>query len=156
MDFARSASLESAGTFIGEAPPLVPPGCYRLRFMSWATVNYFDRQPKVVCHFRICTEGPHFGTPVDRWYNVKALLGKPRLKGRFKVAWGQDLAREYLSVVPTLNRKDRMALSALGSVLLEGEVVTVTKDRRQRDLHPAIHYSVVRRIWASRDVFNGS
>lgn len=137
----------AAGAFVGEAPALVPAGIYRLRFKSWATVNYFDRQPKVVCHFVICTEGAHFGTKVDRWYNVASLIGKPREKGRFKIKWGQDLAREYLSVVPIVRRKDGVALSRLAGFLLEGEIATVTKDRWQRDLHPAIHYSVLKRFW---------
>ncbi len=35
----------------------MPPGTYRVRFDDWDTVNYFNRQPKVVCRFTVCTEG---------------------------------------------------------------------------------------------------
>ena len=87
-----------------------------------------------------------------RWYNVKALTGKPRSRGRFKVAWGQDLAREYLPLVSGSPRKDGIALSKLKPLLLDAEIETVTCDRRQRALDPVLHYSVIRSIRLSRDV----
>ena len=142
----------SDGTLVGDAPLLLPPGVYRLRFDDWETVNYFNRQPKVVCRFTVCSEGNSFGTKLTRWYNVKALVGKPRRCGRFKVAWGQDLAREYMALVSTIRRKDGIAMSKLKPLLLEGMVETVTADRRQRALHPALQYSVIRQLRLSRDV----
>lgn len=150
--FEREGESAAAGAFVGEAPALVPPGIYRLHFRSWATVNYLDRQPKVVCHFVICTEGPHFGVKIDRWYNVASLIGKPRKRGRFRIKWGQDLAREYLCVVPKITRKDGVALSHLANFLLEGEISTVTRDRRQRVLPPVLHYSVLKQFWLSGEV----
>ena len=140
------------GTLVGDAPILLPPGVYRLRFDDWETVNYFNRQPKVACRFTVCTEGEWFGTSLPRWYNVKALVGRPRARGRFKVAWGQDLAREYLSLVGTASRKDGIALSKLKPLLLEGVVETVTTDRKQRALHHVLHYSVIRQIRLCGDV----
>ena len=100
----------------------------------------------------VCTEGEWFGTKLARWYNVKALVGKPRQRGRFKVSWGQDLAREYLPLVSTTLRKDGIALSKLRPLLLEGVIETVTSDRKQRALHPLLHYSVIRQLRLSRDV----
>ena len=140
------------GTLVGDEPVCLPPGIYRLRFADWETVNYFYRQPKVVCRFTVCTEGEWFGTKLARWYNVKALVGKPRQRGRFKVSWGQDLAREYLPLVSTTLRKDGIALSKLRPLLLEGVIETVTLDRKQRALHPLLRYSVIRQLRLSRDV----
>ncbi len=150
-----SAVVDGAGadgTLVGDEPVCIPPGIYRLRFDDWETVNYFNRQPKVVCRFTVCSEGNSFGTKLTRWYNVKALVGKPRRGGRFKVAWGQDLAREYMALVSTIRRKDGIAMSKLKPLLLEGMVETVTADRRQRALHPALQYSVIRQLRLSRDV----
>lgn len=149
---ANSDTTDSDGLLIGDKPVCLPPGNYRLRFEDWETVNYFNRQPKVVCRFTVCTEGEWFGAKLDRWYNVKALVGRARVRGRFKVAWGQDLAREYLPLVGTVPRKDGIALSRLKPLLLEGVIETVTFDRRQRALHPLLHYSVIRQIRLSRDV----
>lgn len=143
---------QADGDFVGAQPILIPPGIYRLRFDDWETVNYFNRQPKVVCRFMVCSEGAWFGTTLARWYNVKALTGKPRPRGRFKVAWGQDLAREYLAMVPTLTRKDGIALSKLKPLLLEGVIETVTSDRKQRALPPVLHYSVIRYLRLSPEV----
>lgn len=152
MDFA--ASHESAeGALVGDPPVCMPPGRYRVRFDDWETVNYFNRQPKVVCRFTVCAEGLWFGTRLCRWYNVRALVGKPRRRGRFKVAWGQDLAREYLSLVSMRRpRKDGIALSYLKCLLLEAEVETVTSDRAQRALHPMVQYSIIRAIRLSDEV----
>ncbi|MBK9669402.1 MAG: hypothetical protein IPO74_05460 [Thermomonas sp.] len=140
------------GALVGDRPVLMPPGTYRVRFDDWDTVNYFNRQPKVVCRFTVCTEGKWFGAKLVRWYNVKALTGKPRSRGRFKVAWGQDLAREYLPLVSGSPRKDGIALSKLKPLLLDAEIETVTCDRRQRALDPVLHYSVIRSIRLSPDV----
>lgn len=149
MDAVNEAAC---GTLVGIPPALVKPGIYRLRFRDWATVNYFQRQPKVVCHFEICSEGTYFGTRIDRWYNVQALVGGPRRRGRFKVSWHQDLAREYLSMDQSVRRKDGIALSKLLPLLLEGEVATVTTCRRQRPLHAGLHYSVLRHVRLCSDV----
>lgn len=140
------------GTLVGDAPILLPPGVYRLRFDDWETVNYFNRQPKVVCRFTVCTEGDWFGTKLTRWYNVKSLVGRPRSRGRFKVAWGQDLAREFVTLVGTMPRKDGIALSRLKPLLLEGLIETVTTDRKQRPLHPLLRYSVIRHVRLCSDV----
>jgi len=140
------------GALVGDEPVCIPPGIYLLRFHDWETVNYFNRQPKVVCRFTVCSEGAWFGAKLTRWYNVKALVGKPRRHGRFKVAWGQDLAREYLPLVSVVRRKDGIALSKLKPLLLEGTIETVIADRRQRALHPLLQYSVIRQIRLSREV----
>ena len=145
-------TVDCEGALIGEEPVCIPPGIYRLRFDDWETVNYFNRQPKVVCRFTVCSEGEWFGAKLARWYNVKALVGKPRRRGRFKVSWGQDLAREYLPLVSTAPRKDGIALSRLTPLLLEGTIETVRSDRRQRALHPLVQYSVIRQIRLCRDV----
>ena len=68
------------------------------------------------------------------------------------MAWGQNLAREYLSMVGTATRKDGIALSRLKHLLLEGVVETVTTDCKQRALHHVLHYSVIRQIRLCGDV----
>lgn len=146
-------NADGFGDFVGAPPPLVPEGRYLLRMIGWHTVMYRSRVPKVCVHFKICTPGAHFGTPLDRWYNVKELKGPPRTNGRFKVTWGQDLARDYLATTTSAGiRPDRLALSDWKTLLFEGVVETVSHDANQQPLHSNVRYSILRRISLSNDV----
>lgn len=128
------------------APPLIPSGLYTLRMLEWRTVKYLGRVPKLVLRLSICDPGPHFEEILERWYNVKSLLGPPRQSGLFVPGWSSDLYRDYLLIAGRPPRRDRLSLSKLKTVLLLGEVQTVTTDRIQRQLHPVQQYSVVRRL----------
>lgn len=127
---------------------LVVPGWYELRFDTWHTVNYLARQPKVVLRFRICSQGPFFGVPLSRWYNVKSLKGGPRKRGGFRVGRSCDLLRDFASLFVDQERFDRVALSKLKPLLVRGEAVTVVQDRRQQVLSPGVRYSTLRTLKA--------
>jgi hypothetical protein len=141
-----SAVGSGGGEFFGERPPLLEPGRYNLKFEYWETARLFARQPKVTFWFSIADFGPSFGIKVARYYNVKDLKDKPGKFGRFVLTWGCDLVREYAALVPLPVRIDRMNPDCLAALLITAEIETVTKDRRQRDLPPSLHYSVVRRL----------
>jgi hypothetical protein len=131
------------GVIDGGTPPLIVPGKYQMRFKDWETRILFGRQAKVGVLLEVCEYGPHFGMRFVRWYNARELKGRPGRNGRFVAGWSSDLVREYTSIVDLPTRSDRVALSRLRNFLLLGQVVTVTKDRRQRALPLALHYSTV-------------
>ncbi|UHQ19516.1 hypothetical protein LVB87_15215 [Lysobacter sp. KIS68-7] len=128
---------------VDDMPPLIPPGKYQMRCTGWETRLMFGKQAKVGVHLEVCAYGPFFGTKFTRWYNARELKGRPGRNGKFKAGWSGDLVREYAAIVDMPERSDRIALTRLREVLLIGHVATVTHDRRQRALPPALHYSSV-------------
>lgn len=131
---------------IDGAPPLLPPGEYRLKFEGWSTVMLFGRSPKLVMHFTVCDFGEHFKAGLSRWYNLRRIKGKAGKNGQFIVGWSSDLVRDYARLVGMPHRADRIALSKLKDLLVIGRVETVTKDRSQRPLPDGMHYSVIREL----------
>lgn len=130
---------------VDEMQPLIPPGTYLMRYVDHRTVLMFGRQPKVVVRLDICTNG-FVGTRVERWYNAKALIGKPARYGRFHAGRSSNLVREYAGIFDLPRRFDRIALTKLEGLLLSGVVDTVTTDHQQRPLPKSVHYSVVKTI----------
>ena len=137
---------DEGGIVDGWMPPLLPEGYYTLRFIDWATRIHLGRSYKLVMRLAICDPGEHFETLIERWYNVRKLVGPARRRGRFKAGWSSDLYREYSLIAGEPQRRDRIALLRLHNRLLGGRVETVTKDRNQRPLHPSQQYSVLRSI----------
>jgi hypothetical protein len=136
-------SSASDSEIIGQ-PPLVPDGRYLVKFIGWATVVMFGKAGKLAMEFQIC-DGSHLGVKLVRWHNVKP-LGKVGKNGRFRTGWGSDLTREYIKLIGSVSRTDRMALTKLTPLLIEAEVVTVASSRRQEALPAALQYSVIRRL----------
>ncbi|WP_152669953.1 hypothetical protein [Lysobacter capsici] len=133
------------GTIDG-APPLIPPGEYRLKFETWATVMMFGRSPKLVLTFKVIDFGAHFETKLKRWYNVRRLRGKAGKHGQFSAGWSSDVVREYGRLIGLPQRTDRIAISAYGGRVIVGKVGTVNKDRTQQALPTGLEYSVIQTL----------
>lgn len=143
----RPQTDEASGDVCVEAmPPLLPPGPYLLKFDDWETVLYLNRQPKAVLRFIVISPGPYFEQRVSRWYNVIELQGRPRRRGRFKVGYSSELLRHYAQITDRDPRRDRIALTCLSPLLIEGVVETVTHDIQQRSIPEALRYSVIRSL----------
>lgn len=107
---------------------------------------YFGRAPKLTLWFKIVQFGPHLEAMVARHYHVKAIDGKPRRNGGFRVTFGSDFVREYALVASPGNRLRRFPLKSLHKTVSIGLVDTVTMSARQKDLAPAARYSVIREL----------
>jgi hypothetical protein len=68
-----------------DLPPLVAPGTYSLVFVRRRTAVLFGSAAKIALRFRIVDQGTYFGTELERWYNVKRLIGKAGNSGHFQV-----------------------------------------------------------------------
>jgi len=106
------------------------------------------RQPKVAIFFRVVDPGDNFGIVLPAYYNVIKFIGKPEKSGSFKVAKKSSLARDYCRVFPAeLNpRLDRLPISKMSNVIIQGTVRTVEKDFNQREIPEAVRYSRVKTI----------
>jgi len=126
---------------IEDAPALVPPGEYQVRLRNWWTGMLFGgKAAKLVLNLEIVEFGEHLGKRLQRWYNVRRLVGKPGPNGGFKAGWSSDLVREYatlISLAPN-QRNDRIALSRYKPLVLVADVVTVEEDAKQNKLPPAL------------------
>lgn len=144
-DLRRSTRPGDNADGVADGAPIVllPPGRYLVKFVGWSTCLYLNRQPKVKLQFQVCDAGCHQGAMLERWYNVKALIGQPRNCGRFRYGQRSALFREYCGLAGDVGRWDRLSLSALKPKLLAAQVRTVTTDNRQKQLHPRAHYSVI-------------
>lgn len=134
------------GEIDGEVPPLIPEGEYSLKFETWSTALMWGRQPKVVLSFTVTDYGPHFGTRLQRWYNVTRLIGKPGSRGRFKAGFSSEVLRELAACCRPASRPDRVALSAYADRLVTGHVETVKRDSKQRAIPDSLWRSVIRSL----------
>jgi hypothetical protein len=131
--------------YIGRLLPLIPPGKYQVSFVEWWTGRLFGRSEKIALRFAICDPGEHFGVDVNRWYNI-ALRGRIGRNGGFVAPFNGDLLREYVHLVGSVRRNDRIALSKYRNHVLIAAIDTVTTDRLQRVRHDVLQYSVVRSL----------
>lgn len=137
------ASVQGEALIEGDRPLLIEPGIYELAFDHHVTGYMFGRAPKLVCHFRIVTQGPHFGAMLRRYYNVKTLASKPRRGGSFKVGWHSDFVREYATLFGLPQRLDRVSTEQFKTAIIRGKVATVVRDTKQRSIPEALRYSVI-------------
>ena len=92
---------------------------------------------------RITTFGDSFGLILQRYYNVKHIIGKPQRHGRFKASKKGDFLREYLTLFPSrADRLDRIPMTPFQNVLIEGKVKTVTFSRG-KDIPKPLQYSKI-------------
>lgn len=136
-------SDDAADCIVEGSRPLVAPGEYLAGFDTWQTVIMFGgRSAKVVLTFALLE--PHVGIRLEKFYNVKRLTGKPRKRGRFVVGGSSDLARDFVNLTGRRDsRLSRFALSDLQGHVYRVRARTVTRDSRQRELPPALQYSVI-------------
>lgn len=94
--------------------------------------------------FRVIDQGPYFMKKVSRYYNVRH-RGKTGKNGNFSCGKTTAAFRE-LSHVLFFSRGDRIPLTLLKDMIVVAEVSTVSKDNKQKSIHPQAQYSVVRKI----------
>ena len=122
----------------------IPDGEYLLKFTGWYTGLYFNGQPKLVLNFTIAEYGPYFEYPLQRFYNVRRLIGKHGKNGRFLVSRSSHFVRDFARVSPRpISRLDRIPVSALEEHLIIGKIALVNKGHDQRIIPETAQYSVV-------------
>jgi hypothetical protein len=128
----------------GEAPALVPPGDYELRFDYYETATMFGRAPKLVLWFTIISMGPYFDVAkLARYYNATRLIGKPQRNGRFKVGYKSDFLREYARLFRAPSRLDRISMTEFTRHIIIGRARTVTQGSNQKHIPEGLRYSVL-------------
>jgi len=132
----------------GNDSPLIPEGVYEMGYLYHKTWMFRGRQPKVVMYFSIIEPGDYFGAALPAYYCVEKHIGKRGKAGRFKASKKTNLYRDFCRVFPDrpAPRPDRIPLSNLSSVVVQGTVVTVSRGYDQRDIPEAAQYSRVRSI----------
>lgn len=131
----------------GDQPPLIPPGVYDVTFSCYHTARMFGRAPKIVLTFKIVSFGDAFGTVLRRYYNVKAINGKPRRSGGFSIGRQGDFLREYVSLFPPGPRRlDRLSMSAYSDKIIEAKVKTVTRGGAHHRIPRPLQYSVIEQL----------
>lgn len=135
---------------VGEQPPLIEPGKYKLAYLRHETVMRYGRAGKLVIWFKVVSLGPYFETVLPRWYNVKCLVGKRGKNGRFKVGHKSAFLREYLNCFEDrfaeTGRLDRIPVSHFKNTIFEGEVGTVKKSSSGDNIPKSLRYSVITRL----------
>lgn len=136
---------DGAGLIDGKAWPLVPSGTYSAAYLHYETGKAFN-VPRVYLHFKIVDLGPHCGVILYRAYRAKSISGKRPKGGAFKAPRNGDYVREMAAILNLRGRVDRIPPSMLRGFVVRIEVEEVVLDYRQRQLAPALRYSVVRRL----------
>ena len=130
-----------------DLPPLVEPGTYSLVFVRHHTAVLFGNAPKIALRFRIVDQGTHYGTELERWYNVKRLIGKAGNGGRFQVTARSDFVLEYLTLfTEQVKRLDRISMRPFKHCMIKGRIDTVKQNSKQRKLPDLLQYSVIREL----------
>lgn len=145
----RDQSEENSGeiTVLLDDLPQVPPGKYKLGFVSYRTALLYGRIPKLALRFQIIDQGPHYGVQVDRWYNCKQIRGKPRKNGGFQIGRKSDFLREYLTMFSEdVKRLDRISIKPFRTNVVTGRIETVTQNARQQPLPKLMQYSIIREL----------
>lgn len=142
---AETPEVEAAdGVLDRPQRPLLTPGQYPAAFETWSTYRMFGRAPKLVLRF-VLMDAP--GQPrVERFYNVKSLIGPARKRGRFKAGANSDFVKDYFRLAGRGARPDRFALSRLHGRVFIVTLHTVRRDTKQRDIPEALRYSVITEI----------
>lgn len=125
-------------------PPQVAPGTYAVMLDHFYTaLMYQARAHKLVCIFTIVEHGNFHGVKLPRYYNVKRLIGKPQVGGRFVATPTGDFAREFYTLFQYGgNRLDRLPMSLFEGKTIKAKVSLVTK-ARGRSIPEPLQYSKV-------------
>jgi len=131
-----------------QKPPLIKPGKYSLGFDHHVTARLFN-QPKLILWFTVLSDGEYYGIKLQRYYNVRSLIGKLGKDGKYRPSgWSSDLIREYAHLFGSIpdDRLDRFSLKPYKNVIITGEVKTVTQDSKKRGIPVCVQYSVIERL----------
>ena len=122
--------------------PLIPDDIYTLGYEGYETYYYFGT-PKVKMDF-VVIDGEHQGTKLNRFYNVRKLIGPTGKNGRFKPGGGgSDLVRDWTKLFGKPKRGDRLSLRKFKTVLIKARVSTVTQDSKKNPLPFESRYSCI-------------
>ena len=139
----RETTSELIGAVTGDFP-LIPSGKYLAGFHRIETVMMFGRQPKVVLTFRIA-DGEHMGVEIKRYYNAQQLIGKPGVRGKFRVGRSSDYLFDLVRLHGPPSRLDRLPARVWNGVYTI-KVRTVTQRSGGERLPEALRYSVIDKI----------
>ena len=140
---AKVAHLELVGAVAGDFP-LIPPGKYLVGFERIETAMMFGRQPKIILTFRVA-EGEHLGVRLQAFYNARQLVGKPGLRGNFKVGRSSDYLFDFVRLHGAPSRMDRLSTRVWNGVYTVS-VRTVKRRSGGAELPECLQYSVVDQI----------
>jgi hypothetical protein len=124
---------------------LLPAGNYEAVYVSHETFNQsFGAKVKIT--FRITSHGQWFGSHINGWYNVKALISKPGKHRKVLLSRHSKLTIELLNVLDIKEKVSRLSPVQLKGKLLEIAIRTVRMNSRQKAYAEIQTYSVVDRI----------
>lgn len=126
---------------------LIPKGWYESTLTNWKT-GYLFGAPKVVMMFTITDAGEHFGKVIPKYYNVKRLLKKQGIKGKFVAKPRGDLLKDWYSLYPDspILRTDKIPMTKMQREPVMIQVDTVMKDYQQNEYAHQMRYSTVRSL----------
>ena len=149
MEAAQKVVWVAAGDdeviFEGARRPLVPDDAYEAAFTHHETVSAFGRA-KVYLHFVITTPGPQEMISLFKAYNVRALTGRPRRSGGFKLGLRHELTYDLSRLLGLKVRPDRASLQMLRNRIFRIRTRTVRRDAKRRQLPEWQQYSVIDKI----------
>ena len=136
---------DAAGLIEGKVWPLIPSGKYSVTFLHHELGTAFN-VPRVYLHFRIVMPEKYAGIVAYRAYRVRKDSNKKRKRGAFKVSRNSEYVREMVNVLKLRGRLDRISPLILRGKLLQVQIDEVTRDWKQREIPPALRYSIIRRL----------
>ena len=123
-----------------DGPPLIPAAKYELAYRRHVYTSMFKGRNKLEIVFAIVAQGPYFETEVSRYYNIR------KIGRNYRPPKSGDLQREMIAVLGKTNLKLGIPWEMLKTCVIEGEIVTVTKDAQGRELAEENQYSKVARL----------
>ena len=135
--------IENKESYDKDRPVFVTPGIYRAVMVDWK-VNYsgYFKKHLLLMHFRIVEMGAFYGEILPGWFNVEASKSRTTVKA----GWKSNFLRMFQACFDIrLERKDRIPMSRFDSVIMNVEVVKISKDSRGESLAKINQYSRVKR-----------
>lgn len=150
LDEERSCAFASTESVDG-LKPLIPDGEYTVEVDGWETTMRCGK-PKLVLHCRIIDYGQYLCVPLQRWYNINRIIGKPRRKGTFHASgFHSDLVLEFVNVFGEVpKRLDRIPLSRYLDVPVRVRVRSVGIRADRTPLPGPLQYSVIDEVLGVR------
>ncbi|MFC3193604.1 hypothetical protein ACFODZ_05020 [Marinicella sediminis] len=123
---------------------LIKEGVYEATLNTWETTISFGL-PRLILYFTITECGEHFGKTFRKFYYVKKLNGKPKIKGKFIAKCSGSFLKHWYKVFPKIKRlrTDRVPMQNLNGIVIKVKVRTVKKDFEGDKLPEQMQYSVV-------------
>ncbi len=132
-----SPTVTDAGSIVGPLYVEIPVGVYGVSMTHWETAYAFGT-PKVAITFYVISPDTYAGTPLIKWYRVKAIDEHGRRFGRFEVGPLQALVADHVRLIKPLQGAS-LSLDPWRTVPLRAYVETV-------ESATGIRYSVIRQL----------